>query len=409
MLRQLEQTREPCKQHAAFLALLGGTWLEEGDPAQALLWLERALLLEPDLLGAQVDHALALQALGEDTARQQLLRQWATRTDIPPLAFERLSRGIGAVDVVALNATPQKRWVSNGELTLMVGHESNLDQSPKLEEFVITPPGGDVSIPVDQRPRSGAAALGEASWQLAYGLRPGVVVQAGVQGSGRQSPDEPGTNWRALRLASGLSYRLDNWRVLLQGSQAWSRGPLSNPYRLGRLSFALEHDGPDCGHRLGAEAERRFEGNASLTPGRVAGVHWVGQCSLGAARGWKLAVAVRHAVDKPVQDNRPGGEQRQWGLGLRLFGQLTPEWTLDLGLRAQDSRDAKGYSPLLNNDARRRMQSGQLSVELARRLPWAAWGGTEWLVQAFVGGVDSNLAIFSYRSNGLMTGLRLRH
>ena len=72
LLHRFEAVRTACIAHAPFLAMLGALWLEEGEPDQALLWLERSLMLEPEQLGAQADHALALAALGEPAARISL-------------------------------------------------------------------------------------------------------------------------------------------------------------------------------------------------------------------------------------------------------------------------------------------------------------------------------------------------
>ena len=82
-LQRLDLVRQLCASHGPFLAALGALWLEEGEPNQALLWLERALLLDPGNLGAQADHALALAALGEPAALAELAKAWAGRTDVP--------------------------------------------------------------------------------------------------------------------------------------------------------------------------------------------------------------------------------------------------------------------------------------------------------------------------------------
>jgi len=410
LLQQLDAAQDVCKRHPAFLATLGGNWLDEGDPVRALLWLERALLLDPDLLGAQADHALALLALGDATARDELLERWRGRADVPSLLQARLAQG--RVPPLRLGgpgeSAASKRWAQAAEVLLLAGYESNLDQAPRLEEFVITPPGGPVAIPVDQRPRAGSAATAEASWQLGYSPTPGWVIQAGAQVLGRASPDEPDTDWHALRLAASVSKRLDGWRLQLLGGSSWIRGPLNDPYRLGRVGLALEREGLGCNHRLGADQERRFEQPQSLNPGRTASVTWSSQCPLGPAREWKLGVALRQALDRPIDAQRPGGLQRQWALGWRLTGPLDGHWSLDLGLRTQWAKDAEGYSPLLENNARRWLRPVQLSLELTRRAGPGALGDAEWVIQAFAARQDSNLQVFRHRSAGASGGMRWR-
>ena len=89
-LRRLEAAAARCNAEPRFLAALGGAWLELGDARQALPWLERALMLDPALDAALADHALALAALGEPVALQELLGQWAGRGDVPPALWHRL-------------------------------------------------------------------------------------------------------------------------------------------------------------------------------------------------------------------------------------------------------------------------------------------------------------------------------
>ncbi|HRD83617.1 MAG TPA: hypothetical protein PLF63_00440, partial [Rubrivivax sp.] len=48
LLVRLDSTRQACLDQPDFLAALGGLWLEEGDVVQALLWLERALKVDPN-------------------------------------------------------------------------------------------------------------------------------------------------------------------------------------------------------------------------------------------------------------------------------------------------------------------------------------------------------------------------
>src|SRR5690606_22160978 len=97
LLRRLEAMRERCMDRPAFLAMLGGAWLEDGDPAQALVWLERALLLDPDSLPARADHALALAALGEPAALRELALEWQRRPDMPALLRARIEAGLDGV------------------------------------------------------------------------------------------------------------------------------------------------------------------------------------------------------------------------------------------------------------------------------------------------------------------------
>ena len=213
LLLRLEAARQACTNHAPFLATLGGNWLEAGQPDQAVLWLERALMLDPDQLAAQADYALALSALGDSTARRDLLERWAQRNDIPRLVWLRLQGTNGAVAAAGNGqAAASSRWAQIREFGLYAGYESNLDRSPRLTELTLTPPDGTVQLPLAQpiKPRQGSAAVAELSWQTAYSPRQGSLLQFGLIGTARAAPTQSETDWNYLQFAASIGQR---WRV----------------------------------------------------------------------------------------------------------------------------------------------------------------------------------------------------
>jgi hypothetical protein len=142
-----------------------------GDAKQALRWLERALMLDASLEAAQADHSLALAALGEPVALQELLAAWAGRSDVPPALWRRLnltaqrqeSEANGVAAMARKLLVPSNGWQQLAELQLLAGHETNLGQSPSLEELRITPPDGPVNLPLAEPLRAvsgNAASLG---------------------------------------------------------------------------------------------------------------------------------------------------------------------------------------------------------------------------------------------------------
>lgn len=417
LLQRFELARPACIGHAQFLASLGALWLEEGEPAQALLWLERALLLDPDLLGAQADHALALAAMGDTAARDALALRWRDRLDVPPALRERLAmRPLPRVarpgDAEAVHAGP--RWLVYREISLVAGHETNLDHSPRLSEITLTPPNGDPqTLPLLEPvvPRRGDAALGDLSVQLAHSPRAGLVLQAGLLLSARHAPDEPETDWHHVQLAVSAAQRWGLWRGQAQVIATDVGGASSDRYRLLRAGVSLEREAIGCGHRLSIEGESREHRNTPRADGRSAGMLWNSLCPLVGASNWTWGIAARLSRDRPPDPERAGGEQRQHSIGLRVSGPLPASFRLDGGLRLTRLADQEGYSPLLENNARRRIDQSQLSLELSRPLPGLgarAGNGTDWIFQLQRTRQSSNLVIFRYQGTSAFTGLRAR-
>lgn len=412
LLQRLEAARESCIDHAAFLATLGGSWLEDGEPDQALLWLERSLLLEPDQPGAQADHALALMALGNPSARDDLLRKWAGRSDVPPLVWSRLRDGVGAAGSAARGGGPvqRQRWAQVRELAVLAGYESNLDQSPRLTELTLTPSDGPITWPLLEpiTPRAGGATVAEVAWQLAFSPQQGTLVQAGVQVTARQAFNHSDTNWHHLQLAASASQRFGGWRAQLQASATWFGGRLNEPYQVQRLTLSLENNGLGCLHRVALEADVRRQRLTSLNDGRARAALWSLLCPLPGLRDWTGGIALRSNVDRPQDELRPGGTQRQHSVGLRISGPVGSLWRADASVRFTQTQDSEGYSPLLENNARRSAQPVQLNLELTRPSNIGLLLGSDIVVQIQHVQQDSNLALFTYKSTALFSGLRWR-
>ena len=419
MLHRFEAVRTACVANAPFLAMLGALWLEEGEPDQALLWLERSLMLEPEQLGAQADHALALAALGEPAARIALAEQWQARSDVPAALRQRLDMSLPAAASAARgagNGGPARQvgnhsgWVSYREAALLSGFETNLDHSPRLNEITLTPPDGPVELPLNTplRPRSGGAALMDLSWQLARKTEGGFLFQTGVQGSARQAPGESDTNWHDVQIAASAAKDWALWRGQVTASTTWVGGALNEPYRLLRLGASLERNALGCAHRTVVETESRVQSETHSADGRTLGVLWSTQCPVRGTSDWVWGIAARAGLDRPRNEQRPGGAQHLASLGARLQGTAAAGIRFDVNLRASRIQDVEGYSPLLENNAIRQIHQSQLTIELAKPLQIESLSGAEALLQVQLVRQSSNLALFRYQGVSTYGGLRWR-
>lgn len=409
-IADLQRLRHLCIDDAAFLALLGALLLEDGDAEQALVWLERSLLLDPDSLGARVDHALALAALGQPGPLQEIADALRHRADVPPPLRARLypsdQRSVFAWPAVRLGHALRPDWGAQGEISLLTGHEGNLDRSPRLSELALTLPDGVLVLPVESQPRSGVASLGAAAVQLAYAPQAATVLRTGFILAARAASSQRATDWHQWQWAAGASHDHNGLRSQLDLSVGGIGGPLGEPYALRRLGLSVEAQLQICRVRFTLEREQRVQSRTASLDSRTDA--WLAsmQCPLPAGQGWRWMLDLRAGRDEPDSPERPGGLQRTRGAGLRLVGAAWREALLEIGLRTGTARDALGYSPLLDNNAPRRMALHQLSVEMALPLHRVDTQRLEAIIKWQAAYQSSNLPLFRYRANSAYAGVR---
>lgn len=436
LLQRLEDRREACVENAEFLALLGALHLELGQPAQALIWLERALLLRPDAKGAQVDHALALSALGEDAAARQLYDSWLGRSDIPPVVLQRLRSAIRQGEP-PLPTTAQQlrkgevggfRWSLSGGLA--GGHETNLDRSPSLSEIRLTPPEGPITLPlaVPIAPKKGSARLGEAALQGHYATAADVLWQAGLAVNERRAKASLEADQRSFQLVLARSHQIgaavvdENawipawlntaWRI--QSQVAWGRaeGSVANSHHQWRYALSAESDwrlGPgQCVRRVDFEIGRqRYPGQSvldSVMPSLLLGA----DCQRLNGVRWAWGLHARLGWDRPLSIERPGGRQTQLSVGARVGFEWRERWISELSVRVADLQDREGFSPLLANGAPRVQSQTWWTWEGAYRLSGDKGRSTELWLQWQRLRQSSNIELFGYNARSLYAGLRWR-
>ncbi len=400
--------------HAAFLATLGGIWLEHGDATQALIWLERSLLLEPLALGARADHALALAALGERDALVELTRQWRDRVDIPGALQSRLiaalanRSGSGPIDPAARPAS-FNTWTWRRELGVFYGRETNLDHSPRLSELTLTGPDFTATLPLVEAlvPRAGAAWLAEGSIHANRPMDADSSWHLGLQFSGRQAPSQRATDQHNVRLFMARTQSFAQWRGQLLMGWGWQGGSLGEPYQTWRIGAGADHKWASCDIRLGLDFEWRRHPAPSLSNGQTTALQGNADCAAPWPSHWTWGLALRAANDAPDSPERPGQTQRLVALGLRAAGPIGAGMQLELTARISQSRDREGYSPLLSNNAIRRQSQQHLSIELSRPIAIAGSKSAEIVAQLQQLGQSSNLALFEHRGATFYAGFRL--
>jgi len=435
-LQKLAETQQAvagergCLTSAAFHAWRGATLLALGRTAEAIEPLERALLHDPDLPGAQLDLAQALAAEGDAASARSFLTAMRQRADLPlPIgsAIDRQMELLSIPERVAGVLT--NGWQSRWQLSALGGADSNLNNAPSTSEITLTLPGqGNVTLPLDvaSQARGGAAALGVMQWQ---GLRAKGdalwVLQAELR---RRQTSERATTYQQSDIAA-----------------TWLQAPAAPRQWVARLATGhLEYGGSSLLHATRATLQHQWaargrDGLGEQWADRLAGCRPAGTLELehrrypstpgldgvyqGVGLGWLCrrsrsieagqgssdvaantsfySVQARLGRDRPLRDGRPGGAYRraefrtQWEGPLLAKGRIGAQWT------ATRQTDGQPYSVLLGNVARDTLRH---VVQL--EASWPIGDNLSLVGNAEIARQSSNLSVFETRQASLYMGLR---
>ena len=381
-LERLASLAGACDARDDFHARLGALRLSDGQYQAAASALEKALLLNPELAGAQLDYAQALARLGQREVALDLVRQVAERPDIEPglrawldeeskraAATARTSARSDALAVraerpaglFAAEVAPRLAW--NALLQSSLGRESNLASASHTRALLLYIPGAPVLVPLseNQVPQAGVALRLLAGVQL--GFDPGFgSFRLGALAQSRKAEAEgvPGQHFARLE----ISYRHPlgpgdiQWTVAQQGLR---QGAI---YDAKELAMTVDYAptlrlGRCQGNGALGRSDQRYAQAANMA-GRYSFHRLEVRCTV--AGEWRLGRTA--GTDAPESAERPGGEKYRSDLYLRYERALDfsgsaartsggPAGLLSLWARKGESRDAMVASALLGPEPTR--------------------------------------------------------
>ncbi|MET1114283.1 MAG: hypothetical protein ABWY08_04905 [Comamonas sp.] len=389
-----------CQQDSAWLGWVGWALNQNGRYTEAVDYLERSLMLEPGPLHVQMDYAIALAGSGDGMASIQLMQSLLQEPQLPAPLRETLSR-----EVARWSAPEEPQgWRHRGYVAAKLGHDTNLLGMPDLSSLTLTIQGLNVQMPLD----------------ASYARQPGNYARTDLGWTGRKGPWQlsaslgvrEGLRSRAgLQQAQGLAeYSMPSH--YMGGNLAVFNSEAGTRFRTAGLGGGVQWGLTNCFVRTGLELqERRLQDNRILS-GRYAGGLVQHTCEARASSDWLLGMqfwqaSLRVGQDVPEQAERAGGRQQQNLLRLVAVGQgwrARDQWLVDGEIYLQS--DTSGYSPLLQNAARRRISRQALRAEYSFPLAtsgvqgWQLALGLEWQRQR------ANLVLFQQRSQGAYMALR---
>ncbi len=395
----LMAAEQRCNDNALFLAYRGAWHLQLGEGDKAAVFLERALMLNPELSGAQLDYAQALAASGDTASAESLYRQLLSDRDLPGALRALVSSGYQSL----YNPALAKAWTFAVVGAVRAGRDTNLNGAPTTERLTLTLPDGDAILALGEsyRPRGGSASVADLrlqaqrDWRGVGQLRLAANLNAREAKAAGYRQHELAAYWTQPGFAQGQAGVA--WQTTAMRYEGQS---LLNAHRLQAF-----HDWPlpverACRARIGGEVELRQYPTSPPLDGTYRGVASYVGCAVGPGL---VGMHLRSGIDKAQNPSRPGGDQTRHE--LRIQG-ILPVGKTRLEAEAGTIRqiDSSGYSPLLESNATRWQRRD------FARLEWSypASKVIDLFLAADFTRQTSNLALFENKASGFWLGARFK-
>jgi len=414
-----------CDEVALFHARRGTLLLTMGQIEESAVALEKALLLDPNLPGAQLDYAQALAQIGQRGSARAMLAQVLERPDIEPALKGQLGQLQARPSNTQAHAVQTQAGYSVWQWSAMaqtaLGRETNLNSATYTDTLTLMLSNGPVTIGLSDsaKPIAGNAlksslvvqgftkagyggiALGQLS-VLASGSNKYALGKAG------QSLDVVENNSTAEAL---IKYSLPmqagaasgQWQMAVGGTQFWQGSSSAYSDNGAHLKFSWDTLGQACKLAPSFGASRQhFPLSSSLN-----GLYSYVRMELGCREEThETQIALGAGFDKASSSTRPGGDKHRKELLLRherYVGSALSQAQLSSWIRYAKSEDRQVFSDLLGN-----------LITSSHRTDW---GIGYWVpVQKFwSAGLNleatsqrSNNTLFNLRNLGVYLGLRWR-
>jgi hypothetical protein len=398
-----------CLTDAHFHAWRGAVLMALGRSEEAIEPLERALMEDPELPGAQLDLAQAFAVQGDAASARAMLQGLRTRTDVPEALRRAIDLQFAALSGAGVAANAEgKAFFSRWRVSTLGGVDSNLNNAPANSEITLTLPEGNRTLPLDPSslPRRGSAAITSFGWQgLGVSGRSVWVLQAELKArhSGEITSYEQTDLAAAWLQAPAESHQ---WVVRTGFSNLRFGGVgLLQSFR-GNLQrqFAPMDSLAACRPALGMETEwRRYPTSLTLNGLYTGGTVGV-TCRPADAKPespQSFTLEGRLGQDRPSDATRAGGvydraEVRvQWERPIFLRGQMALQWASTL------QRDTDPYSPLLGNIPRHTTRHA-LQLDTS----WPLRGPLSVVTSLEASNQSSNITAFATRQRSFYVGLQ---
>ena len=387
---------DQCLLSSEYFSLLGAAQLKTGQLADAMESLERALLLDPDNGAALIDYSEALLEDGQLFAAIEVTQLLLARPDIPPGLGRQIENRQREWDAL----TRQTDW----QLDLSGGYDSNLNGAPDTETIALTLSGEPIFLVLNDnyqavegpflnaRVAARHSRLSPEHQDILFGQVRGRfsedsssdVTQFAGRFTRRGSPLP-----RADQLSAGLNHLVFHGNSLFTGADVSYMGNLTT---LGRCvtsaSAALQQQ---RWHQ-----QRRLDG-LEVRAGAEA------SCRLGSAARQEFTLGAGLLHNLALNDDRLGGNRDGWQASAR-WRTVSAQRALSAQINFARILDTRGFSPLLGNNARRRVRRGSLLIQYREKLDYFSQD-IELIANFYHQKQESNIELFDTIDTSVEVGI----
>jgi len=381
-----------CARNPVFLHHFGQLLNAAQRFTEAAERLEGALLYDPARWQVQLDFLIALEGLGDFASVESVAAELAEQPAAQAWLAEKKKRH-----------DPRKTvWFDNERnfVGLSAGYDNNLLGATRYSTLNLTFPSTEIPVEIDKSERQ----------------RGGRFLRVDIGRSGDLFLDKD-VRWRYSLVAShsaSIDYASGNLshaglRIerAPEGAQGlYAIGAVQYQYRGTRastlqsfLGSGYENEGSisslRCRMRWGGEFYSTHYPDSAVLDGRYVGVAAQGVCP-----GLQIQYQLRAGLDVPEESERPGGIQDHFGVRISHLTRLGNGWIAN-EFDYFHQVDRRGYSILLENNARRKLDRVIYRLEYRWNRPrFAPYVGLEWMDQR------SNLPLFEPRNWIVSLGIR---
>jgi hypothetical protein len=282
------------------LAELGHLLVQQGLYIDALDYLERAVMLDPSLQGAQVDYALALSGSGDAPSGAAMLKQLL---DDPTLPVELAPSLMSAKEIFSDGV-----WRGKGLAGLTLGYDSNLLAAPNLGNLALTVSGQTIVLPLAPGYQAKPGTYSQADLQYEAQKVDLEGNRFDIYGSARQRyvPVDSNGNYTQLNLV-GEYGRSTAWgQVYANASLNSYQSYVESLYSSPGIGFGgiMPLSGA-CTARVGVNSALRRYNTNSILSGNYLGLQAIVGCP--DPIYWQFIAS--WGVDDPVNAQRPGAHK----------------------------------------------------------------------------------------------------
>ena len=390
---------DQCLLSSEYFSLLGAAQLKTGQLADAMESLERALLLDPDNGAALIDYSEVLLEDGQLFAAIEVNQLLLARSDIPARLGQQIEKRQREWDAL----TRRTDW----QLDLSGGYDSNLNGAPDTETVALTLSGEPIFLVLNDnyqalegpflntRIAARHSRLSPEYQDILFGQVRGRfsedsssdVTQFTGRFARRGSPLP-----RADQLSAGLNHLAFNGTSLFTGADASYIGNLTT---LGRcattVSAALQQQRWHQQRRLdGLEARAGAESS----------------CRLGSAAMQEFTFGAGLLYNQALNENRLGGNRDGWQASAR-WRAGSAQGSLSVQINFARILDERGFSPLLGDNARRRVHRSSFLVQYREKLDYFSQD-IELIANIYHQNQDSNIDLFDIVDTSVEVGVSWR-